>query len=339
MMKGSTMSRIGIPLVRHIMEQQRGYPDATGDFTDLLTQIALAAKVIVREVNKAGLVNILGFTGQKNVQGEQVTKLDVFAHQTFIEALEASGHVCVLASEEAAEPIIPAPEYPRGPYMVLFDPLDGSSNIDINITIGTIFSIRRKLSPGLDATVADLLQPGTQQVAAGYVVYGSSTMFVYTTGHGVHGYTLDPSLGEFLLSHENIHMPKRGSTYSANEGNYHTWSPGVRRYIDSLKDPQHKPYKGRYVGTLVADFHRTLLTGGIFLYPADVTDPKSSGKLRLLYEAAPLAFVAQQAGGCASTGTEDILDVQPTQLHQRVPLIIGSAEDVAAAEDSIRREG
>jgi fructose-1,6-bisphosphatase I len=321
------------------MEQQRDYPGATGDFTGLLTQIALAAKVIAREVNKAGLVNILGFTGEKNVQGEQVTKLDVFAHQTLVEALAASGHVCAMASEEAAEPILPASGYPRGPYVVLFDPLDGSSNIDINITIGTIFSIHRKVSSGPDSTVADLLQPGAQQVAAGYVVYGSSTMFIYTTGYGVHGYTLDPSLGEFLLSHENIHMPKRGSTYSANEGNYHTWSPGVRRYVDSLKDPQHKPYKGRYVGTLVADFHRTLLTGGVFLYPADITDPKSSGKLRLLYEAAPLAFVAEQAGGRASTGTEDILHVQPTQLHQRVPLIIGSAEDVAAAEDYIRQEG
>jgi fructose-1,6-bisphosphatase I len=339
-LKGHTVSRLGITLSRHIMEQQRHYPGSTGDFTGLLTQIALAAKVIAREVNKAGLVNILGFTGEKNVQGEQVTKLDVFAHQTLVEALEASGHVCAMASEETAEPILPAPDHPRGSYVVLFDPLDGSSNIDINITIGTIFSIHRKVSQGPDSTVADLLQPGAQQVAAGYVVYGSSTMFVYTTGYGVHGYTLDPSLGEFLLSHENIHMPKRGSTYSANEGNYHAWSPGVRRYVDSLKDAHNKPYKGRYVGTLVADFHRTLLTGGIFLYPADMTDPqKPAGKLRLLYEAAPLAFVAQQAGGRASTGTEDILGLQPMQLHQRVPLIIGSAEDVAAAEDYIRREG
>jgi fructose-1,6-bisphosphatase I len=339
-MKGHTMSRLGITLTQHIMAQQRDYPGATGDFTALLTHIALAAKVIAREVNKAGLVNILGFTGEKNVQGEQVTKLDVFAHHTLIEALEASGQVCMMASEEAAEPIVPAPGRPRGPYAVLFDPLDGSSNIDINITIGTIFSIRRKMSAGPDGTVDDLLQPGSQQVAAGYVVYGSSTMFVYTTGHGVHGYTLDPSLGEFLLSHENIRMPKRGSVYSANEGNYHAWSPGVQRYVDSLKDPQRQPYKGRYVGTLVADFHRTLLTGGIFLYPADMSDPKKpAGKLRLLYEAAPLAFVAQQSGGHASTGTEAILALQPAQLHQRVPLIIGSAEDVAAAEDSIRCEG
>jgi fructose-1,6-bisphosphatase I len=322
------------------MEQQRDYPGATGDLTGLLTQMTLAAKVIARQVNKAGLVNILGFTGEKNVQGEQVTKLDVFAHTTIIEALEASGHVCVMASEEAAEPLVPSPEHPRGQYVVLFDPLDGSSNIDINITIGTIFSIYRKVSPGAESTMADLLQPGDRQVAAGYVVYGSSTMFVYTTGHGVHGYTLDPSLGEFLLSHEDIRMPKRGSVYSANEGNYHTWSPGVQHYVDSLKAPQHQPYKGRYVGTLVADFHRTLLTGGIFLYPADITDAnKPAGNLRLLYEAAPLAFVAQQAGGRASTGSEDILRLQPTHLHQRVPLIIGSAEDVATAEACIRQEG
>ena len=334
------MSRRGLPLLRHIMEQQRQHPASTGDFTGLLTQIALAAKVIAREVSKAGLVNILGFTGEQNVQGERVTKLDVFAHQTMIEALESSGHVCVMASEEAAEPIFPAPEHPRGHYTVLFDPLDGSSNIDINITIGTIFSIHRKVSPGADGTLEDLLQPGDHQVAAGYVVYGSSTMFVYTTGHGVHGYTLDPSLGEFLLSHENIRMPKRGSTYSANEGNYHAWSPGVQQYVTHLKDPKHTPYKGRYVGTLVADFHRTLLTGGIFLYPADMTDPqKPAGKLRLLYEAAPLAFIAREAGGRASTGTADILSLQPTGLHQRVPLIIGSAEDVAATEDFIRRAG
>jgi fructose-1,6-bisphosphatase I len=334
------MSRIGITLARHIMEQQRDYPEASGDFTGLLTQLALAGKVIAREVNKAGLVNILGFTGQKNVQGEQVTKLDVFAHTTLVEALAASGHVCVMASEEAAEPIVPGPEYTRGHYAVLFDPLDGSSNIDINITIGTIFSIRRKVSTGAEGGLEDLLQPGAQQVAAGYIVYGSSTMFVYTTGNGVHGFTLDPTLGEFLLSHDNIRMPKRGSIYSANEGNYHTWSPGVQQYVNSLKEPQRQPYKGRYVGTLVADFHRTLLTGGIFLYPADMSDPtKPAGKLRLLYEAAPLALVAQQAGGRASTGSADILGLQPTQLHQRVPLIIGSAEDVSAAEAHIRQAG
>lgn len=334
------MSRVGIPLSRHIMEQQRYYPEATGDLSGLLIQIALAGKIISREANKAGLVNLLGFTGEKNVQGEKVTKLDVFAHHTMIEALESSGHICVMASEEAEEPIFPGIEHPRGHYAVLFDPLDGSSNIDLNITIGTIFSIYRKVSKGADNTLDDLLQAGEQQVAAGYLVYGSSTMFVYTTGVGVHGYTLDPSLGEFLLSHESIRMPKKGNTYSVNEGNYHTWSSGVQRYVDNIKRAPDKPYKGRYVGTLVADFHRTLLTGGIFLYPADVTTPSApQGKLRLMYEAAPLAFVAQQAGGRASDGSRDILSLLPDTLHQRVPLFIGSEEEVAAVEAHIKQDG
>jgi fructose-1,6-bisphosphatase I len=331
------MSRKGITLNRHIMEQQREYPQATGDFTGLLSQIALAAKIISREVNKAGLVNILGFTGERNVQGEAVKKLDVFAHDTMVEALEHSGHVCVMGSEEAAEPMTLPPAAPRGHYAVLFDPLDGSSNIEACITIGTIFSIHRKKSVGSDGTMEDLLQPGKDQVAAGYVTYGSSTMLVYTTGHGVHGYTLDPSVGEFLLSHEHIRLPERGSTYSTNEGNYQYWQPEMQRYIDHIheKDPATKrPYSSRYVGSLVADFHRTLLYGGIFLYPADTKDPKTpTGKLRLLYEASPLALIAHEAGGRASTGTENILEVQPSALHQRVPLVIGSAKEVALAED------
>ena len=331
------MSQIGIPLNRHIMEQQKHYPGATGDFTSLLTQIALAAKIISREVNKAGLVNILGFTGEKNVQGEAVKKLDVFANEKMVEALTYSGRVCVMGSEEEAEPITLPPEVPRGHYVVLFDPLDGSSNIEAAITIGTIFSIHRRLSSGPDGTLEDLLQPGRQQVAAGYVVYGSSTMMVYTTGNGVDGFTLDPSIGEFLLSHPNIRTPERGNTYSANEGNYQYWHPDVQRYMDYIheKDPASKrPYASRYVGSLVADFHRTLLYGGVFLYPADSKDPKTpSGKLRLLYEASPLAMVIQAAGGKASTGTENILNVQPQKLHQRVPLVIGSRAEVELAED------
>jgi fructose-1,6-bisphosphatase I len=334
------MSRVGIPLSRHIIEQQRSYPGATGSLSDLLIQLALAGKIISREASKAGLVNILGFTGDRNVQGEAVTKLDVFAHNTIVEALESSGHICVMASEEAKDPIFPGDDHPRGNYAVLFDPLDGSSNIDLNVTIGTIFSIYRKVSTGANGSIEDLLQPGEQQVAAGYIVYGSSTMFVYTTGFGVHGYTLDPSLGEFLLSHEDIHMPKQGNIYSANEGNYHTWSPGVQHYIDDIKQTTGKAYKGRYVGTLVADFHRTLLTGGIFLYPADVTNPSASqGKLRLLYEAAPLAFVADRAGGRASDGSRNILSLRPATLHQRVPLFIGSEQEVTAAEAYIKRDG
>jgi fructose-1,6-bisphosphatase I len=331
------MSRKGITLNRHIMEQQREFPKATGDFSGLLSQIALAAKIISREVNKAGLVNILGFTGEHNVQGEAVKKLDVFAHERMVEALGYCGHVCVMASEEAAEPIALPANAPRGHYTVLFDPLDGSSNIEAGITIGTIFSIHRKRSTGIDGTLEDLLQPGKHQVAAGYVTYGSSTMLVYTTGRGVHGYTLDPSVGEFLLSHEYIRMPERGNTYSVNEGNYQYWHPEIQRYIDYIheKDPATKrPYSTRYVGSLVADFHRTLLYGGIFLYPADTKDPKTpTGKLRLLYEAAPLALIAREAGGRASTGSEDILDVQPSKLHQRVPLVIGSREEVALAEE------
>jgi fructose-1,6-bisphosphatase I len=331
------MSRKGITLNRHIMEQQREFPKATGDFSGLLSQIALAAKIISREVNKAGLVNILGFTGEHNVQGEAVKKLDVFAHETMVEALGYCGHVCVMASEEVAEPIALPANAPRGHYAVLFDPLDGSSNIEAGITIGTIFSMHRKRSMGIDGTLEDLLQPGKHQVAAGYVTYGSSTMLVYTTGRGVHGYTLDPSVGEFLLSHEHICMPERGNTYSVNEGNYQYWHPEIQRYIDYIheKDPATKrPYSTRYVGSLVADFHRTLLYGGIFLYPADSKDPKTpTGKLRLLYEAAPLALIAREAGGRASTGSEDILDVQPSKLHQRVPLVIGSREEVALAEE------
>jgi fructose-1,6-bisphosphatase I len=242
-----------------------------------------------------------------------------------------------MGSEEAAEPMTLPPAAPRGHYAVLFDPLDGSSNIEACITIGTIFSIHRKKSVGSDGTMEDLLQPGKDQVAAGYVTYGSSTMLVYTTGHGVHGYTLDPSVGEFLLSHEHIRLPERGSTYSTNEGNYQYWQPEMQRYIDHIheKDPATKrPYSSRYVGSLVADFHRTLLYGGIFLYPADTKDPKTpTGKLRLLYEASPLALIAHEAGGRASTGTENILEVQPSALHQRVPLVIGSAKEVALAED------
>jgi fructose-1,6-bisphosphatase I len=334
------MSQIGIPLNRHILEQQRNYPGATGDFTSLLTQIALAAKIISREVSKAGLVNILGFTGEKNVQGEAVKKLDVFANEKMVEALTYSGRVCIMGSEEEAEPIGLPPGVPRGHYVALFDPLDGSSNIEAAITIGTIFSIHRRVSSGADGTLEDLLQPGHKQVAAGYVVYGSSTMLVYTTGKQVDGFTLDPSVGEFLLSHPHIQTPPRGNTYSANEGNYPYWHPDMQRYMDYIheKDPASKrPYSSRYVGSLVADFHRTLLYGGVFLYPADSKDPKTpTGKLRLLYEASPLAMVVQAAGGKASTGTENILDIQPDRLHQRVPLIIGSREEVALAEDFLQ---
>ena len=311
---------------QHILDEERLHPGATGDFTALLTSLTLSAKIISREVNKAGLVKILGETGDVNIHGESVQKLDEFAQHTICVAMGHNGHLCVMASEESAD-IIPIPgESKKGKYVLMFDPLDGSSNIDVNASIGTIFSIHRRVtnhSP--DGSVEDCLQKGYDQIAAGYFIYGSSTMMVYTTGHGVHGFTLDPSLGEFLLSHENIRTPTRGKMYSINEGNMSSWDEGTRRYIDYVKEDRKDrghPYTLRYIGSLVADFHRNLLKGGIFLYPG----PK--GKLRLLYEAAPLAMVVEQAGGAATTGAERILDIQPTSLHQRVPLIIGSREDV-----------
>jgi fructose-1,6-bisphosphatase I len=327
-----------ITIERHIMMQERAHPAATGVFTQLLMDIALAGKIISREVNKAGLVELLGITGETNVQGEQVQKLDEYANSTLIKILDHTGRLCIMASEESSNPIDIPPLYPCGNYTIAFDPLDGSTNIDANVSVGTIFSIHRKISKGERGDESDLLQAGIRQVAAGYIIYGSSTMMVYSTGNGngVHGFTLDPSVGEFLLCHPNIRTPKRGGTYSANESNYHYWSPGIRKYIDYLKENDKasgRPYNSRYIGSLVADFHRNLLSGGIFLYPADTKDPrKVTGKLRLLYEAAPLAFIAQEAGGYASDGRRSILDIEPISLHQRVPLIIGSYDDVKEAE-------
>jgi fructose-1,6-bisphosphatase I len=318
---------------QHILDEEKLHPEATGDFTQLLTSLIVAAKIISREVNKAGLVKILGETDNINVHGEVVMKLDEFAQNTIYRSMGSCGHLCVMASEES-EGIIPIPDGgKRGKYVLMYDPLDGSSNIDVNASIGTIFSIHKKVTDKEDGGEADCLQPGYKQLAAGYFIYGSSTMMVYTTGNGVHGFTLDPSLGEFLLSHETIHTPSRGKIYSINEGNVTKWDAGTRRYIDYLKQDKKEqglPYSLRYIGSLVADFHRNLLKGGIFLYPG----PK--GKLRLLYEAAPLAMVAEQAGGAASTGEVRIMDIQPTSLHQKVPLIIGSREDVAEYEKYYR---
>jgi fructose-1,6-bisphosphatase I len=318
-----------VTVARHIMEQERRFPEATGEFSDLLSDILIAAKIIHREVSKAGLLDLLGKTGDTNVQGEEVMKLDEFANKTLFQALDHTGHLCVMASEENAE-VLPIPEkYPKGKYVLNFDPLDGSSNIDANVSVGTIFSIHRRITPGDGCgSAADAMQPGHKQVGAGYLIYGSSTMFVYTTGYGVHGFTYDPSVGEFLMSHEDIRIPPRGSIYSVNEGYSGRWDTATRRYIEHLKTgpgPGH-PYKGRYIGSLVADVHRTLLYGGIFLYPADSKNP--SGKLRLLYEAAPMAFIMEQAGGTATDGARRILDIVPGDLHQRVPLVLGSKEDV-----------
>ncbi len=331
-----------LTLDRFIIEQERKFPGATGAFTGLIQNIAFAAKVISREVNKAGLVNILGLTGTTNVQGEKVQKLDVYTRNVIYNALDHTGLLSVMATEEDDD-IVPIPEkFPAGKYVALFDPLDGSSNIDANVSIGTIFAIHRKISSAPRGTREDCLQRGRDLVCAGYVVYGSSTMLVYSTGNGVHGFTLDPSIGEFLLSHEDIRIPKQGKYYSANEGNYLYWKPGTRKFIDYLKAPDNhlgKPFSLRYIGSLVADFHRNLLYGGVFLYPEDSKNPaKPNGKLRLLYECAPLSFLAEHAGGYASTGTGPILDIEPADLHQRVPLVIGSEYDVRLYEKFCREE-
>ncbi len=318
---------LGTTLTRFLIEQQRKYPKATGDFTGLLAEIATAAKIISREVNKAGLIDLFGYQGSQNVHGERVQKLDLFANETFIKTLSHTGHLIGIASEEM-EGIYQIPDlYPKGKYVFLMDPLDGSSNIDVNISIGSIFSIYRRKSRGSQAAMEDFLQPGRDLVGAGYIIYGSSTMMVYSTGYGVHGFTLDPSIGEFLLCQEGIRIPPKGGIYSINEGNALLWDEGIRRYIEAVKK---EGKTARYVGSLVSDFHRNLLKGGIFLYPADSKNPK--GKLRLLYEAAPIAFLVEQAHGRASTGGQQILDIKPEKLHQRVPLIIGSTEDVQQAE-------
>lgn len=325
-----------VTIQRHIVEQERLIPKATGDFTGLLWDLALAAKTISREVNKAGLVDILGLTGETNIHGDIVKKLDVYANEKICKSMEHGGHLCIMASEENEEVISIPDEFPKGKYVLMFDPLDGSSNIDANVSVGTIFSVYRRKTTGTEAAVEDCLRRGTEQVAAGYVVYGSSTMMVYTTGQGVHGFTLDPSIGEFLLSHENIKIPSKGKIYSINEGNANSWDEGTKKYTAYLKENDTstgRPYALRYIGSLVADFHRNLLYGGIFLYPADYRDPKKpKPKLRLLYEAAPLAFIVEQAGGRASTGKERIMDIQATELHQKVSLVIGSKEDVLTYE-------
>jgi len=328
-------------LNRHIIEQERLYPQATGAFTALLTEIALAAKIISYHVNKAGLVDILGRAGSQNIFGEEQQKLDVFANDVLFRTLAHGGKLCVMASEESEE-IIPIPsDYPVGKYVCCFDPLDGSSNIDVNVSIGTIFSIYRRVTPdGTPGTLQDVLQPGYSQVCAGYVLYGSSTMLVYTTGTGVYGFTLDPSYGEFVLSHEKIKIPTKGKTYSINESYFDYWDEGVKNYVRWVKQIDKnsgRPMNSRYIGSLVADFHRNLLKGGIFLYPGDNKSPdRKHGKLRLMYEANPLAFIIEQAGGKASDGYRRILDIQPTELHQRTPLIIGSREDVEIAEEFIQ---
>lgn len=318
-----------VTIERFILDQERRFPDATGELSYLLYDFALGAKIIAASIRRAGLVNVLGTAGTTNIQGEEQKKLDLLANETLTSVMGHTGRVCVMASEEDEE-LIPIPDgWPSGKYAVLFDPLDGSSNIDVNASVGTIFSIYKRESTTGQGTLADVLQAGDKQVAAGYVMYGSSVMLVYTTGQGVHGFTLDPTIGEFLLSHENLRMPEVGMYYSVNESNFGRWSKGIQRAVRGLHGDMPDRIQGknsRYIGSLVADFHRNLIAGGIFLYPADTKNP--NGKLRLTYEANPMAMLAEQAGGAATDGHRRILGIQPESLHQRVPLVIGSKRDV-----------
>lgn len=327
---------------RHILEEQQQFPEATGVLTQLLYDIALAGKVIASRTTRAGLAEILGRTEEVNIQGEVVQKLDRFADLTIYRLNDHTGRLAVMASEENEKPLPIPGKHPAGKYVLLYDPLDGSSNIDFNVPVGTIFSIYRRKTQEGPGELEDCLQPGRNLVAAGYILYGSSTMLVYSTGQGVHGFTLDPSVGEFLLSHHGIRLPERPVYFSANLGNLRNWSEGVKRFTDFLLglDHQASALTLRYVGSLVADFHRNLLAGGVFFYPADRSDPeKPKGKLRLTYEAAPLAFLIEQAGGYASDGRQNILDIQPTELHQRTPLFIGDRRLVEKAEEFIRLYG
>ncbi|WP_040976624.1 class 1 fructose-bisphosphatase [Necropsobacter massiliensis] len=330
-------------LGQFIIEKQAEYPNAKGELSGILSSIRLVAKVIHRDINKAGLTNnIIGNSGVENVQGEAQMKLDLFAHNTMKQALIAREEVAGFASEEEENFVAFDTERGRNAkYVILTDPLDGSSNIDVNVAVGTIFSIYRRISPiGTPVTLEDFLQPGNRQVAAGYIVYGSSTMLVYTTGNGVNGFTYDPSLGVFCLSHENIQIPPSGTIYSINEGQYLKFPLGVKKYIKYCQEEDkasQRPYTSRYIGSLVSDFHRNMLKGGIYIYPSATTYPK--GKLRLLYEGNPMAFLAEQAGGIASDGYHRILDIRPTQLHQRIPLFIGSKNMVEKAQDFMREFG
>ncbi len=317
-----------------IVENQNDFPQAKGELTALLSAIKLAAKVVNREISKAGLVDITGASGNENIQGEEQQKLDVYANEVFKNALMARGEVCGIASEEEDHYVFFDNKNSRNAkYVVLMDPLDGSSNIDVNVSVGTIFSIYRRVSPvGGPVSMDDFLQVGRKQVAAGYVVYGSSTMLVFTTGNGVHGFTYDPSIGVFCLSHEKMTIPHTGKIYSINEGNYIKFPTGVKKYIKYCQEADaetSRPYTSRYIGSLVSDFHRNLLKGGIYIYPQTAQAP--NGKLRLLYECNPIAFLAEQAQGRATDGFNDILDLEPTELHQRVPFFTGSPDMIETA--------
>lgn len=330
-----------ITLEHFISIEENKHRGASGEFTFLLHDLTLAMRIIAREVRRAGLNDILGMTNSVNVHGEQVKKLDEYSNEVIIKAMERGGHLCIMASEENDELIKISDQYEKGKYILVYDPLDGSSNIDINATIGTIWGLykRNDHTATGDGTEEDVLQAGYNQVASGYTLYGSSTVLVYTTGSGVNMFTYDPTLGEFVLNNENVQIPKRGKYYSTNEGNYNLYSDNLKQYIDSLKtssDDGTKPYSMRYIGTCVADVHRTLLYGGIFMYPEDSKHP--NGKLRLVYEANPLSFIIEQAGGKAIDGKERILDIKPTDIHQRVPLYIGSVDDVNELQSYLEKD-
>ena len=329
---------IGQTFPEHISNLQKAFPEATGELSGVMRELMLAGKIISSKVRRAGLVHEMGLTGRINVQGEAVQYLDEFSNDTILRMLGTSGHVCVMSSEENAGPVPVPPGYPNGKYVVAFDPLDGSSNIDVNVSTGTIFSVHERITESGPGTLEDLLQPGHRQVAAGYIIYGSSTMMVYAArGCGAYGFTMDPMIGEFLLSHPNIRIPEHSTCYSVNEGNTAAWSPRDRDIIRALRDgegPGGVPLTSRYVGSLVSDFHRNLLRGGIFCYPGSPEKP--DGKLRLLSECSPLSFVVEAAGGMATNGTARILDLIPNELHQRVPLYIGSRAEVEFITDAFR---
>ena len=319
---------------QHLRAEQQASDPFAEELSVLLGRITLATKTIAEELSQIALLNRLGYTGEVNVQGEKVKKLDQWANEVFVETLK--DYTCTMVSEEMDDPLHLRENCKDRNFTVCFDPIDGSSNIDTNGVLGTIFSVRRRRASGPDHVAPDILQKGTEQIAAGYVMYGPSTILVYSSGDSVNAFTLETRTREFVLTHPKIQIPKSGRTYSVNEGNYHRWDPQTRKLVDyfrEIDEPSNRPYSLRYAGSLAADLHRTLLEGGVYLYPADQSDPeKPTGKLRLLYEAAPLAFLTETAGGGASTGKERILDIQPTSYHQRVPLIIGSIKDVALAE-------
>ena len=322
-------------LSRHVLEQLQSFGADAQDLSALMNRIALAGKLISRRLSRAGLMaGVLGFTGETNVQGESVKKMDVYSNDVFISVFKQSGLVCRLASEEMEKPYYIPENCPIGRYTLLYDPIDGSSNTDINLTLGSIFAIRQQVGTDSDGTAQDLLQDGHQQIAAGYILYGPSTMLVYSIGKGVHSFTLDPSLGEFILTEENMTIPSHGAIYSVNEGNFWQWDESFREYIRYVH--RTEGYTARYGGAMVGDIHRILIQGGVFLYPG--TEQKLEGKLRLLYESAPLAFLIEQAGGRATTGIQEIMDVVPEKLHQRTPLIIGSKDDVALVESFIQKQ-